>query len=105
MFEQGSYVGIATHDKALVAGAEALIEKRGLTKDQYEFQMLLGVEEKLGDRLLEAGHRLRIYVSLRRALVCLLHASPEGEPQDRALRPDELLQALVARHTVSVIFF
>ena len=29
---------------------------------QYEFQMLLGVTPKRGDRLIAGGHRLRVYV-------------------------------------------
>ena len=62
MFELGSYVGIATHDHAVVAGAEEIIRRRGLDRDAYEFQMLLGVDEALGQRLLADGHRLRVYV-------------------------------------------
>lgn len=62
LFAGGSYVGIATHDERLVEGAYKLIEKYGLTTDQYEFQMLLGVTEKLRDSILERGHRLRVYV-------------------------------------------
>ncbi|MEE9393020.1 MAG: proline dehydrogenase family protein [Planctomycetota bacterium] len=62
MFEAGSYVGIATHDHYLVDEAEDLIRELGLAKEQYEFQMLLGVDEPLVQRLIGAGHRLRIYV-------------------------------------------
>lgn len=62
MFEVGAYVGIATHDDYLVEQAEALVKERGLTKDQYEFQMLLGVRESVRNRLRDAGHRVRIYV-------------------------------------------
>ena len=62
MFETGAYVGIATHDEMLVWESLRLIRKFGLSAQQYEFQMLLGVEEKLRRILLEAGHRLRVYV-------------------------------------------
>lgn len=62
MFELGSYVGIATHDHAIVHGAEAIIARRKLAPLAYEFQMLLGVDEALGRRLIEAGHKLRVYV-------------------------------------------
>lgn len=62
MFEGGSYVGIATHDVALVEGARRLIAERGLGPDRYEFQMLLGVQEKLRDRLVAEGHPLRVYL-------------------------------------------
>jgi proline dehydrogenase len=56
----GSYVGIATHDDWLLD--RALERVAGLARDAYEFQMLLGVRPERGDRLVPAGHRLRIYV-------------------------------------------
>ena len=59
---RGVYVGIATHDEYLACAASALIDKHGLTRDRYEFQMLLGVDEELRRILLAAGHRLRVYV-------------------------------------------
>lgn len=62
MFDGGSYVGIATHDVALVEGAKRLIAERGLGPERYEFQMLLGVQEKLRDRLVAEGHPLRVYL-------------------------------------------
>jgi proline dehydrogenase len=58
----GSYVGIATHDTWLISEGQRLVEQHGLTGEQYEFQMLLGVTERAGDRLVRDGHRLRIYV-------------------------------------------
>ena len=62
MFERKAYVGIATHDERLVWEALRLVRQFGLTPAQYEFQMLLGVEEELRRILLTAGHRLRVYV-------------------------------------------
>jgi len=56
------YVGIATHDKWLIAEGQRLVGEFGLTPEQYEFQMLLGVRETAADRLVRDGHRLRIYV-------------------------------------------
>jgi proline dehydrogenase len=58
----GCYVGIATHDEWLVAEGKRLVAKHGLRREQYEFQMLLGVRPRLGDALVREGHRLRIYV-------------------------------------------
>ncbi len=58
----GAYVGIATHDEWVLDHAEGLIKRRELAKDRYEFQMLLGVRHTLRDRLLAAGHRVRVYV-------------------------------------------
>jgi proline dehydrogenase len=66
LFDLGSYVGIATHDDWLIGEAVALIERRGLGRDGYEFQMLLGVRPELGDELVREGHRLRIYVPFGR---------------------------------------
>jgi proline dehydrogenase len=58
----GARLAIATHDEWLVDEALALIDREGLEPRDYEFQMLLGVREQLGDRLVADGHRLRIYV-------------------------------------------
>lgn len=62
MLDGGSYVGIATHDEALVEAGRAAVHKRGLGGDSYEFQMLLGVTEGIRDRLVAEGRRLRVYV-------------------------------------------
>lgn len=62
LLRQGVYVGIATHDEHLCCTATALIDKLGVPRDRYEFQMLLGVEPELRRILLDAGHRLRVYV-------------------------------------------
>jgi proline dehydrogenase len=62
----GCYVGIATHDEWLIAEGKRLVAERKLTREQYEFQMLLGVRERLGDELVREGHRLRIYVPFGR---------------------------------------
>jgi proline dehydrogenase len=66
LFDIGSYVGIATHDDWLIGEALALVERRGLGRGDYEFQMLLGVRAELGDELVREGHRLRIYVPFGR---------------------------------------
>jgi proline dehydrogenase len=62
MFSNGIYPGIATHDKFLVEGAYKLIEKYKVPRDRYEFQMLYGVTPQLRKSILDAGHRMRIYV-------------------------------------------
>jgi proline dehydrogenase len=62
LLDIGAYVGIATHDDWLIGEALTLIERRGLGRGEYEFQMLLGVRPELGDELVREGHRLRIYV-------------------------------------------
>ncbi len=62
LFEKKAYVGIATHDEKLVFEALRLIDKYGMKRDEYEFQMLLGVDEELRGIILSGGHRLRVYV-------------------------------------------
>ena len=62
MFAHRAYVGIATHDDWLVERSIELIKRHGRTREQYEFQMLLGVQEPLRQRLIADGHRLRVYV-------------------------------------------
>ena len=62
LFDSGCYVGIATHDEWLVAQSKRMVAERGLGRDEYEFQMLLGVKPEFGDALVAEGHRLRIYV-------------------------------------------
>ena len=58
----GVYVGIATHDEFLIWHALRLIHQLEVPEDRYEFQMLLGVDEELRSILVEAGHKLRVYV-------------------------------------------
>ena len=55
-------MGIATHDEKLLWSALSIIDKLGLKKDDYEFQMLLGVTEDLRNYIINAGYRLRVYV-------------------------------------------
>jgi proline dehydrogenase len=66
LLDGGCYVGVATHDEYLVEGALAAVRERGLAREEYELQMLLGVRADLGDELVAAGHRLRIYVPFGR---------------------------------------
>jgi proline dehydrogenase len=62
ILENNCYSGIATHDDYLIDGAYRLIRELNKTKEQYEFQMLLGVRENLRDRILRDGHRVRVYI-------------------------------------------
>jgi proline dehydrogenase len=62
IMESGCYVGIATHDEYVIDKSYELVQTLGLTKNRYEFQMLLGVREGLRDSVVQQGHRLRVYV-------------------------------------------
>jgi proline dehydrogenase len=66
LLDANCYVGIATHDEWLVAEGRRLVGEHELAPHEYEFQMLLGVRERLGDSLVRDGHRLRIYVPFGR---------------------------------------
>ncbi len=62
LFEDGNYVGIATHDEYLVKEAYKMINEMGIPKEKFEFQMLLGVREDLRDKINRDGYKIRIYV-------------------------------------------
>jgi proline dehydrogenase len=62
LLDGGSYVGIATHDEWLITEGKRAVEERELEREQYEFQMLLGVRRGLASSLVDEGYRLRIYV-------------------------------------------
>jgi proline dehydrogenase len=56
------YVGIATHCEETIWHARCIIHELGLKADEYEFQMLLGVDDELREILINEGHKLRVYV-------------------------------------------
>lgn len=62
MFTHGVYPGIATHDRDVVNGALALIERYQVPRDRYEFQMLYGVTPELRRTIVAGGHTMRVYV-------------------------------------------
>ena len=62
LLSAGSYVAIATHDRVLIEEVLALLDRRLVSREAYEFQMLLGVTEDIRHRLVGAGHRMRVYV-------------------------------------------
>jgi proline dehydrogenase len=60
-------VAVATHDDVLVADAMAAIAELAVPRERVEFQMLLGVRERLRAEILAKGHRMRVYVPYGRA--------------------------------------
>jgi proline dehydrogenase len=62
LIASGCFVAIATHDEWLIGEGRRLVAERGLGRDGYEFQMLLGVRPERGDQLVAEGHALRVYV-------------------------------------------
>ena len=62
IMKAGNYIGIATHDEYLINEAYRLIKQLNISKDKFEFQMLLGVREDLRDKINADGYKIRIYV-------------------------------------------
>ena len=63
MWDNGQYVGLATHDESVIRRALEMAASRGLRPDQYEVQMLLGVPRAaIQQELLGRGIRVRLYV-------------------------------------------
>lgn len=60
--EKKSYCAIATHDEYLIKESVKIIRELRLDRNEYEFQMLLGVRENLRSEAVAKGHRMRIYV-------------------------------------------
>ncbi len=59
----GSYVGIATHDEFLIDSLYSWILKNNISKDRYEFQVLHGVPmQKKLKKLMEDGNTVRVYL-------------------------------------------
>ncbi len=65
----GHYHAIATHDRLLIDEIKRFSEEHGITKDRFEFQMLLGIRPKLQRRLAEEGYTVRVYVPFGRSWV------------------------------------
>ncbi len=62
LLERGAHVRFATHDADAADEFAQYVAARGLTKSQYEFQVLLGVQKPLWERLKADGHPVRVYV-------------------------------------------
>jgi proline dehydrogenase len=62
ILRNGNYVGIATHDKYLIDESYKLINRLNISKDKFEFQMLLGVREDLRNKINNDSFKIRIYV-------------------------------------------
>lgn len=61
LMKNGTYIGIATHDDELINYAADYIKANNISKDAYEFQMLLGVREHKRAEIIKLGHKMRIY--------------------------------------------
>ena len=95
LLDAHAYVGVATHDEWLIGEALRIVGERGLEREEYELQMLLGVREQRASELVAAGHRLRVYV-------------PFGEQwyaySLRRLQENPAMAGTVARATIGRMF-
>lgn len=63
LLDHGHYPEIATHDEPLIRRCIEYLDKRGVPKDAYEFQMLLGVPRTgLQQEIVKRGQIMRLYV-------------------------------------------
>ena len=63
LLDHGHYPEIATHDEPLVRRCIAYLDQKGVPKDAYEFQMLLGVPRtELQQEIVKRGQIVRLYV-------------------------------------------
>jgi proline dehydrogenase len=62
LVEHGAYVGLATHDEAILGHVRKFVQRQGIGAERYEFQMLYGVRRDLQEQLREAGHNMRVYI-------------------------------------------
>ncbi|HMG35991.1 MAG TPA: proline dehydrogenase family protein [Blastocatellia bacterium] len=62
LLASGIYHGLATHDEAIIETSRQFARERGITEDQFEFQMLYGVRRDLQEKLVRDGYRMRVYV-------------------------------------------
>jgi len=61
LLSHGLYPAIASHDGAMIKAALDIAEKLGRRKNEYEFQMLYGINRAAQRQLAEQGYRVRIY--------------------------------------------
>jgi len=59
----GVVVGVATHDLVLIRKVQDEAGALGLSKNDYEFQLLYGIQSEEQRRLAEAGFRVRCLIS------------------------------------------
>ena len=62
LLPSGFYHAIATHDPRMLAATIRYAASKGISKDDFEFQMLYGVRTDLQRRLVKDGYRVRIYI-------------------------------------------
>ena len=62
LLSSGTYHGIATHDPKMIDATIDFVQREGIAKDAFEFQMLYGIRRDLQEQLARDGWGMRVYV-------------------------------------------
>ncbi len=62
LIERGHPVHVATHDPRLLAGAVRLVDRRGVSWERVELQMLYGIRRDLQHHYASRGYPVRAYI-------------------------------------------
>lgn len=58
----GAFLGIATHDEAMIQAAIQYVRANQIPQSHFEFQMLYGIRPRLQEQLRDEGYTVRIYL-------------------------------------------
>jgi proline dehydrogenase len=56
----GAYVAVATHDERIIGRVRRFVEREGIGRDRFEFQMLYGVRPALQRRLVAQSYKVLV---------------------------------------------
>lgn len=62
LLSNGKYPAIATHDERMIQGVLEIVRRLGLSRDNFEFQMLYGIRQDRQRQLLRDGWNVRLYL-------------------------------------------
>lgn len=62
LISNARYPGIATHDDRLIEATKSFVEREGIGRDRFEFQMLYGIRTDTQQQLADEGYNMRVYV-------------------------------------------
>lgn len=60
MLQEGGYTAIATHDDRIIDHAVAHVDRHGIGRERFEFQMLYGVRPRLQQGLVRQGYTVLV---------------------------------------------
>ncbi|UOQ95625.1 proline dehydrogenase [Halobacillus shinanisalinarum] len=58
----GHYTAVGSHDDAMIDFTKKLVREHGISKDQFEFQMLYGMRNQTQSELVKEGYTVRVYL-------------------------------------------